>query len=76
MLDAIEDKDFVVINVDEIFSTMDKKYAKAFSSVFLNELINKGKYAIIISHNHDFNKEMSSHPLVNTLKFDSYIDDK
>jgi hypothetical protein len=53
---------------------MDKKYAKSFSIVFLNEIIKRGKYAVVISHNHEFNQEMSNSPLVQTRKFDSHID--
>ena len=72
----IEDKDFVIINVDEIFTTMDIKYSTAFAYNFVWKLLEDWKFAIIISHNHEFVELISKLKWVKINRFDSKIDKK
>lgn len=74
LLDKVKDKDFVVVNVDEIFSTMDKKYSTAFSLAFVWKLREMWKFAVVISHNHDFITQFGELEGVKCSKFDSYIE--
>lgn len=74
LFEEIKDKDLVIINIDEIFSTMDKKFSTAFAYNFVGKLLEIWKLAIIISHNHDFVDLFKNLPWVKCNRFDSSID--
>jgi len=74
LFEHIEWKDFVIINVDEIFSTMDKKYSTAFAYTFVGKLLEMGKFAIIVSHNHEFVELFSELKWVVVNRFNSTVD--
>ena len=73
LFEYAKDKDFMIIDIDEIFSTMDKKYSTAFAYTFVGKLIEMWKFAVIVSHNHDFVEEISKLDGVKCSKFDSSI---
>ena len=74
LLKEIQNKDLVIINVDEIFSTMDKKFSTAFAYNFVGKLLEMWKLAIIISHNHAFVKLFRTLKWVKCNRFDSKLD--
>jgi hypothetical protein len=74
IISGIKTNDLVILNIDEIFTTMDKKYSTAFAYNFVWKLLEMWKFAVVVSHNHEFIEKFSKTNWVKTAKFESYID--
>jgi hypothetical protein len=73
LLKVAEEKDFVIVEADEIFSTMDAQYTALFARVFVGRLRAMWKFAIIVTHNHDFARIFGELPGVQHNHFHSEL---
>ncbi len=74
LLRIAETKDFVIVEADEIFSTMDARHSADFARTFIGRLRAMGKFAIVVTHNHEFANLFSTLPGVRSSHFHSEID--